>query len=312
MKKIGYGLVCAALLYINSYADMINPDGRVGHSSFDLSTSWIQQRDIIKYLTPDFETMTFVVKDGEDTFDIRGGELSLNMPVSKYVTLVSKYEYIDYHGMQVLLNFDDEQYYTYKDRQTTISIGINYYSRPVNDIKDLFNPDGVIRSFIVSPVVERILTVENQTNESVALRLGLKLAAIATKHLTVYSSFASSYKFESPSAWADRTVSLGFRYHLNNKAQSGGAFNPNGSPGTVSISPNIGYVTVPDQEYGYTTGAEITMPVIRYVSSYFKIQYSNMKVFDPEIYGGYFYYRYHPSLQKSSRLNASIGVNIHL
>lgn len=301
-----------------SAATVINPDGRIGHISFDISTSWIQQKDFYKYYTPDDASMTFVVKDGEDTSDISNGGFSLIIPGGKNVTIVANYDYVDFHRMLILLNCDKEYYWTYRVYQKSIYIGMNFYSRGVNDITDLVNPDGIPKSFIISPMVGRIFTInahwDNVNHAATGSLYGLKLAVVMTKNLTIVSSYVLNQTkpfTDQTKPLADHTMSLGFHYHFNNRIQSAESFNPDGSPGMISIAPTIGYILIPENASGYTAGTEITIPIIRYLSSYFRIQYTSIKATN-ENYGFYFISRYHPALRKSNQLNIGLGVDIHL
>ncbi|MDO9390945.1 MAG: hypothetical protein Q7U71_04135 [bacterium] len=300
----------------------VNPDGRVGHVSFDLSTSWIQKVDSYKYYS--YEITGGVIRDGEDTFDIRGGALSMKMPVSKYVTILMGYEYYDYHRMQILLNYDSEHSITYRAYEKCLFFGVNYFSKAAVMGAEIINPDGVLHSFVFTPTLGMVTMVnalwDDKKYEISIIQPGWKQTFIATKHLTICPSVRARYTigqstWNSTESWKEYEISLGLNYHINNRIQSMGSFNPDGSPGMITISPNIGrmFITKNNKSMsGYTTGGEISIPVLKYVSSYFNIQYTSLKVLQPSNYGFYFVSRYHPALQKSNQLNVSIGVKIHL
>jgi|GEM_PF-5909523 len=311
--------VCTVAFSMASHAQPINPDGRAGHVSFRLNASWIRQEDFFKFLTPDLATQTFVIKDGADTSAITNGGFRLIIPSGRNVTLVMTYDYCDFHGMPIYLGFDEAYTGKFKNLQKTIALSINYYSRGTDDVADLVNPDGIPRSVGISPAVGAIFSSSADRNgvaySATGLLCGLRLAAVATKHLTLVASFdlerIATGAEDPPRPQSIVTTSLGYRYHFNNRVQSASSFNPDGSPGTISIAPNLGYVNVGDREYGYTSGAEMTIPLFKHASVNLNVQYTSVKV-RGDNYGFYFSTRYRPSLRKCTQLDCGIGFCVHI
>jgi len=280
MKKAILVLFFIAALSVNTHAENFNPNGYCGHSSISFYSSWIYRESV--YFTQYDELMdnfSFTETDIQKSF---AAAFNLNIPFSRRATFTGGYNIQDVHGIYL----------------HTYHAGVIIFSTEVNQLSDLKNPDGMIKSFIISPVLG--LNASYGKSPKTGLVAGLQLSYVATKNFTLNSAYLLS-RFESSNS---HTILMGITTHVNNKVPSDHAFNPDGRPGSISFSPNIGYVTMDGDIHGFTAGVELTVPVCTWMSTYLTFQYEQVKEDQKE----YYFFR---NLQKSTLLNPGLGLNIY-
>ena len=177
---------------------------------------------------------------------INGYDVNIIEPTSPHLTLVGGY---------VHQKVEIDRYHRSFSNEIHAGMGgFIYYSQSIQQVKNLINPDGVNNSFATSLQI----TIGNEIYGG-----GISTEYVFNDHLT--SNIAAILNFSNE----NNTYLLRFsqKIHLFNSSQNLKYFNPNGSPGTLTLIPNFGL------DFGDTetniAGITVFMPFNRYLSQAF-------------------------------------------
>lgn len=237
-----------------------NPDGYCGHPSVSIDWSYFSQQNVYYYNMFDpVANITFydTTKQSANSY---GGDICL--PLSNRITLVIEDNFTHFNSTKTNLY--------------TIGGGVIYYGSTVKNLADFINPDGKIYSFILFPVMG--LHIYNQktwygSTTKTGFLAGLQVSYVVSKNITV----RASYLLDEIEASKSHEYLIGCSIHLNSKAPDSDRFNPDGRPGSITLSPNIGYAYYNEHTSGILAGINAAVPISNKISLNAVFQYEKQR-----------------------------------
>ncbi len=213
------------LIYLDSPSiaqERYNPDGKILRPSFSIIPA-LNARYGNDFGIPKFYTYSFGSFEGQ-------GDVLINLPISPSITINTKYVFQS--SMRHHINSG--------------LFGISLYSKPIQSIYSLINPDGIIGSMCIKPTIGF-----SKYGESIWLDYDLLFHLVTSTSFT----FTTNHTYKYLDNEFSYKGSIGFNYHLRNKSQTAKSFNPDGNVGSSTLCSEISFVKL--NEYG-GVGASIS------------------------------------------------------